>query len=256
MSDYSQEFYADLDAGAASSAERIVPMLMEMVDPPSVFDFGCGLGQWLGAFKRAGVPDVHGLDGPWVDPHRLVISPSEFTGFDFSAEVPPELPRGSYDLATTFEVLEHLDEGAGESAVRLLSGLSNVLVVSAAIPDQGGTDHINEQWPAYWYEQFKVQGYECFDCIRHQVWDDPQVEWWYAQNILVYARGPAEARVSSYSKGVGGRSGPPAHLVHPSHYTAKLTEISNLRASLAAANAGSNRSLLRKAAGRVKRAWS
>jgi SAM-dependent methyltransferase len=253
MSQYSQDFYDELDEGVTRSAARVVPLILDMVTPQSVFDFGCGRGQWLSAFKAAGVSEVHGLDGPWVEPTQLVISASEFTSADFANGDRPELPRQRYDLATSFEVLEHLDEPSGTEAVALLSRLSDLLIVSAAIPSQGGTGHINERWPDYWYPQFKALGFECFDCIRHQVWNEDAVEWWYAQNILVYARGPAQEPVSAYSNSVGGMAGPPRSLVHPGLYAAKLSEIANCEAAAAAAKGNSP---LRRLARKVKRAFA
>jgi hypothetical protein len=128
-------------------------------------------------------------------------------------------------------VLEHLDENAGSAALDLFSRLSDVLVVSAAIPGQGGTNHINEQWPTYWYDRFRAYGYECYDCLRHQVWTDPTVEWWYSQNLLVFARGARGELVRSYCDKVRGHAGPPNHFVHPSLYEKKLSMLAELAGS-------------------------
>jgi hypothetical protein len=253
MSQYSQDFYDELDEGVTRSAARVVPLILDMATPQSVFDFGCGRGQWLSAFKAAGVSEIHGLDGPWVEPTQLVISASEFTSADFANGDRPELPRQRYDLATSFEVLEHLDERSGTEAVALLSRLSDVLIVSAAIPSQGGTGHINERWRITGTRNSKRSGFECFDCIRHQVWNEDAVEWWYAQNILVYARGPAQEPVSAYSNNVGGIAGPPRSLVHPGFYAAKLTEIANCEVAAAAAKGNSP---FRRLARKVKRAFA
>jgi hypothetical protein len=63
-----------------------------------------------------------------------------------------------------------------------------VVLFSAAIPFQGGTNHLNEQWPDYWANYFKNNGYEAIDCVRKKVWQDDQVDWWYAQNILMFSQ--------------------------------------------------------------------
>ncbi|MCJ1681479.1 hypothetical protein MTF65_29820 [Streptomyces sp. APSN-46.1] len=43
-----------------------------------------------------------------------------------------------------------------------------------------GSDHRNEQWPAYWRDRFGRWGYVLVDCLRSRSWDDPEVEPWYA----------------------------------------------------------------------------
>jgi hypothetical protein len=61
------------------------------------------------------------------------------------------------------------------------------VLFSAAIPHQGGTDHVNEQWPDYWAERFAAHGYEAVDGIRPIVWSNGDVLPFYRQNVLVFA---------------------------------------------------------------------
>jgi hypothetical protein len=73
--------------------------------------------------------------------------------------------------------------------VRLVESLTTaapVVVFSAAVPGQGGTHHINLQWPWYWRELFKRQGFVCFDAIRPLLWCDDRVDWVYRQNIYAF----------------------------------------------------------------------
>lgn len=58
---------------------------------------------------------------------------------------------------------------------------------SAAVPGQGGHEHINEQFMEYWIELFQERGFSPYDVIRPQIWGDPKVQWWYQQNLLVFA---------------------------------------------------------------------
>ena len=62
------------------------------------------------------------------------------------------------------------------------------MLFGAAIPGQGGTGHRNEQWPSYWAEQFAAAGHAATDPFRLRVWDDPGVKWWFAQNLVCFAR--------------------------------------------------------------------
>ena len=64
--------------------------------------------------------------------------------------------------------------------------LAPLVLFSAAIPSQAGIDHVNEQWPEYWAEHFDRRGYVTVDCVRKKVWNNENVERWYAQNILLF----------------------------------------------------------------------
>lgn len=48
-------------------------------------------------------------------------------------------------------------------------------------------NHINEQHLSYWCKHFLRHGYKSADLIRPKIWDDPKVEWWYRQNIVLFA---------------------------------------------------------------------
>ena len=74
--------------GSTESADVAVPLILEATNAQSVADVGCGLGQWLAAFKRLGVEDVLGYDGPWVDRSQLFVAPPEFVGADLNEPLP------------------------------------------------------------------------------------------------------------------------------------------------------------------------
>jgi hypothetical protein len=73
-----------------------------------------------------------------------------------------------------------------------LTKSSDIVAFSAAVPGQGGTRHINEQWPAYWAERFAAQGFGCFDVLRPRIWNDASIEPWYRQNIFLYVKSGSE----------------------------------------------------------------
>jgi hypothetical protein len=68
-------------------------------------------------------------------------------------------PPGRFDLALCLEVAKHLSEPAGQRLVRFLTAVADCVVFSAAVPGQGGINHLNEQWPQYCQELFAAQGY-------------------------------------------------------------------------------------------------
>lgn len=161
----------------------IVPLVVRMLAPRSVVDVGCGLGTWLAVFAGNGVSDVVGVDGKYVDTDRLEIPPERFVAHDLAT--PLSVGR-RFDLAVSLEVAEHLPADRAAVFVASLTGLAPFVLFSAAIPFQGGTNHVNEQWPGYWADLFEARGFAPVDCIRREVWSDERVEWWYAQNTLLF----------------------------------------------------------------------
>lgn len=150
----------------------------------SVVDVGCGTGTWVKAFMNRGVARGIGVDGSYVSPNQLRIPAANFVAKDLTQ--PLHLDQ-KFDLAISMEVAEHLPPSRATSFVYDLTQLAPVVLFSAAIPEQGGTNHINEQWPEYWCERFEKQGYRVVDCIRPRVWNDSRIKYFYRQNAFLYA---------------------------------------------------------------------
>jgi len=156
-----------------------VPIILDWVQPKRVVDVGCGDGTWLSVFREQGVIDVLGIDGDYVEPENLQIPVHQFMTWNLTQ---PVLLNQTFDLAVSLEVAEHLPEESAFGFVDTLVRLSDVVLFSAAIPHQGGTNHINEQWPDYWIALFEAQGYIAIDILRGRIWDNAEVQPWYAQN--------------------------------------------------------------------------
>jgi SAM-dependent methyltransferase len=155
-----------------------------LIQPKSVLDVGCGTGAWLAVFQRLGIQDVLGVDGPWADQRKLEVPRDRFVVFDLQKRF--RMDR-RFDLVLSLEVAQHLPGRCAEAFVTSLTELGPAVVFSAAIPFQGGIGHVNEQWPEYWAEHFRRKNYVAIDCIRRRIWSNPHVEWWFAQNTLVFA---------------------------------------------------------------------
>lgn len=182
--DYDVKFFSKHATGSSKSAEIIIPLIVDLVSPRSVIDIGCGTGTWLSVFKTYGIEEIIGVDGSWVKGESLLIPKSRFLALDLTQNL--DLKR-RFDLAVSLEVAEHLDRKHARNFVSALVRHSPVIVFSAAIPFQEGTHHLNEEWPDYWAKLFGEHEYLPIDCIREKIWNNEDVAWWYAQNILIFA---------------------------------------------------------------------
>jgi SAM-dependent methyltransferase len=180
---YDREYYDRFHQGVRSSAQVVVPLIVELLHPRSVVDVGCGTGTWLKVFEEQGLGDLCGFDGEYVPETSLEIPADRFVAADLRLGV--NVDR-RFDLAVSLEVAEHLPEGSAVDFVQSLTRLAPVVMFSAAIPHQGGLGHVNEQWPDYWQELFRRCDFMAVDCLRPKIWENPDVRVWYAQNILLF----------------------------------------------------------------------
>jgi SAM-dependent methyltransferase len=208
---YNNPFYEGIGPGSEASARRILPVVLDLVGARSAVDVGCGDGSWLQVLRELGVHEVVGVDGPWAL-DKLKIDRSSFVPLDLSS--PLGLER-RFDLALSLEVAEHLPAAVAPRFVQQLTELAPVVLFSAAVPGQGGTGHVNEQWPDFWAQCFAEHGYRLVDVLRGRFWDDPTIEPWYAQNAFLFAS--EEACAASPGLAAAADQGPhlPLRVVHP-----------------------------------------
>jgi hypothetical protein len=105
-------------------------------------------------------------------------------------------------------------------------------VFSAAVPYQGGHQHVNEQWPDYWIDLFEQRGYLVVDCLREKVWLNERVDWWYRQNMLVFCSPEVLVKNAGLRREL--QSAPRARLplVHPNMFLQAVGMIQELRRQL------------------------
>lgn len=223
-SKYTTEFYNIQKGGSYASACEIVPLLLNLVKPSSVLDVGCGVGTWLKVFKEHGINDIMGVDGDYVDRNCLVIDEKEFLPADLNKAI--NLNR-QFDLAISMEVGEHLNPEKSNNLVRTLTSHAPVVLFSAAVPFQEGTFHINEQWPEFWRDLFHKHNFEVVDCVRDAVWNNPNVEYFYAQNALLYVQQRKLEQFQKLKAHYVNQTNKPLARIHP----AKWMEAHDPRAS-------------------------
>ena len=150
------------------------------------------MGTWLSVFHKHGVQDFLGIDGDWIPKEMLEIPAERFLAMDLCQ---PNKNRRQFDLVVSLEVAEHLPPVIADQFVSYLTSLGPVILFSAAIPGQGGTDHLNEQWPRYWISLFETRKFKCIDCVRGKFWNNEGVARWFAQNTFFFV---AEDQLNHY----------------------------------------------------------
>lgn len=215
---YDKAFFDEITQASYRAAGLIVPHLIELVDPRSVVDLGCGRGAWLKAFQDAGVSDVAGFDGGEVGASDFLAGADRFSAFDLRGRV--DLDR-KFDLAMSLETAEHLPPERGESFVEDLVRLAPAVWFSAAIPRQGGTGHINERPQSYWTELFGRQGYAPIDEIRKRIWTNLDAGVVYAQNGILYVSDDLIDRNPTLGAWVAATDHRMIDVVHPKIYEMK-----------------------------------
>lgn len=184
---YSDEFYKINAKESFESAKKIINILIKYYAPKSVLDIGCGVGTWLKAWKEASATKVLGIDTNEMPENALYIPRKNIKVFDF--EVDKLDIEDKFDLAMSLECFEHITKKHEDNAFNTLVNSADIILFSAGIPFQVGTNHINCHKLAYWVDKFKQKGYKCYDIIRPEcIKQSLNVGSWYMQNILVFAK--------------------------------------------------------------------
>jgi hypothetical protein len=118
-----------------------------------------------------------------VDRSTLLIGLGHFIAADLTQ---PFTADARYDLAVCIEVAEHLPRVHANTLIERLTSLAPAILFSAAIPGQGGVNHINEQWPEYWCDLFAKRDFAMFDALRPPIRDDSQIAFWVRQHAFLF----------------------------------------------------------------------
>ncbi len=138
------------------SARAIAEEIYRVYEPRRVMDVGCGSGQHAGRLVELGA-EVIPVDGFPCPVEERAPNLPEILPLDLTQEPQGESPR--VDLVLCLDVAEHLPAEAAPVLVRHLTRAADLVVFSAAPPNQGGTGHVNEQPRSYWIEQFNRAGF-------------------------------------------------------------------------------------------------
>jgi len=209
---YNNQFYQNQKYISLQSASEILPVILNILPKiQSAVDFGCGHGAWLKVLKDLGVNEIIGYDGNWVNEKDLLIPIENFQKTDLKSLFCFDR---RYDLAISIEVAEHLPENSAELFIQTLIKSSDIILFSAAIPGQGGTNHANEQWQSYWFKLFQKKGYTGLE-IRHLFWSNIKINVYHRQNIFLYVKNDTLSKFEYLQKNIIDQSALLIDIVHP-----------------------------------------
>lgn len=183
---YTSRYYERIIEGSQRSARELYRVL-GIRNGDRVLDIGCGIGQW--ALDN---PNYHGVD--YGAPRKMLLT-DNYIDLDIVSEDWGSI-RGDWHYVLCLEVAEHLPESFADSLIANICRIANgaVIIFGAAIPNQGGTGHINEQWQTYWADKFAQHGYR--PEILYPLRNCNDAEYWYRQNIIVYSTNGQETAVN------------------------------------------------------------
>lgn len=198
----------------------VLPILFNKFSISSIVDVGCGIGTWLHVAQNLGVSDILGIDSDDVDYEQLnkFINKRNFVSLDLSKHF---FLDKKFDLVLCLEVAEHISKESADIFVNNLISHGDLILFSAAIPGQGGQNHVNENWPSYWIEKFSLYGFICYDFVRPKIWNNEKLEFWYKQNIFVFSKNKIDSKDLTFIS-----------VVHPELFRLKLNTIHNLQSDL------------------------
>ena len=217
MTKYDQNFYDKIVKESYSSAQVILKKLFNLYKPNTVIDVGAGSGSWSVSALELGATKVIALDGSEHSGHLGEQAGITTHVVDFESHgALSSFETG--DLLVCLEVAEHLSKNRAASFVSELCNQAPVVLFSAAIPYQGGTGHVNENWPEYWHQLFSKYGFRCFDNLRESVWGDPEVAWWYQQNTMLFVNPEKSPEICEHLKEFEVKKGEVLTKIHPEQF--------------------------------------
>jgi SAM-dependent methyltransferase len=182
---YDETYYGHVDQIMAGSCEAISESIVEHFQPKTVLDVGCGTGGLIMALRARGV-NAFGLEYSQAALRLCRARGLDVRQFDLEHD---SGDGRKVDVVVSLEVAEHLPEHIADRFVDLLCASAPIVVMTAATPGQGGTDHVNEQPHEYWIEKFAKRG------LTYQ--KDASMEWralWtrlgaapcYCANVMIF----------------------------------------------------------------------
>jgi SAM-dependent methyltransferase len=183
-----ETFLFENTVNSSKSAEIIFSELWPYLKNSNSFiDLGCGMGAWSKELEKRGIVNFKMFDHPSLDPSQVLIKNKEnFIPINLEKELPA---LSNVDLAICIEVLEHFKLNRALELLDFLTDSSDLILFSAAIPNQKGVGHINEQRHSFWHNEFNKKGFKFFDGFKSKLFKyENEIRFYHIQNLFIYYR--------------------------------------------------------------------
>lgn len=186
------------DVDYAPIAEAIIGQY----HPKTIIEFGCGNGELSKALaKQDSQITITAIDG-YATPDFTGFNQIEFSKIDLNdpGSVKNFLSslNKKFDVAICMEVAEHLNPDVSEPLIDCMTSAADVVVFSAAVPQQDGDGHINCRTRGFWHKQFERNNFFLRDTIRSKIRHNPRVGKWYALNTVDYQKSNGQPSIEEY----------------------------------------------------------
>ena len=212
------------------SAEKVVDILYDLFKPKSVIDVGCGTGLLLKHFQKKG-STIMGYEGKWINKDLIEENITNKVVKIIDFEHLELIKTEESEMCICLEVAEHITFKQAENFVNFITLHSKLIVFSAAIPNQGGFNHINEQWGDFWDSIFLKFGYIKYDILRPVLWNQDIITWPHKQNMVVYLHKSDLKREEQLNKMINNNLKNPIHFENYINKTQKYFSIINFQES-------------------------
>jgi len=172
---WSIEEAASYDRFDATLAKCIVDTFSK---PAKVNDIGCGQGRYCSYFEKAGWPDVGGYEGT---PNTWGVF-NNIKQVDLS--VPCSIPKS--DFVLSLEVGEHIPSKYENVFIQnITKSCTGKLIVSWALPEQGGPGHVNGRSNEYIIDKIVRCGFK-YNKEQSEVLRESASLSWLKHTIMVF----------------------------------------------------------------------
>ncbi len=163
--------------------ESLASALARLFHGKSVGDFGAGIGRYVDFLRSHGVK-CQGYD---AIPHIETISGGRVDHLDLCVPSPPPA-SGCFDWALCLEVMEHIPPEFQSVALANLDHHNTCgIVLSWALPGQGGRGHVNEQPNRYVIDQLTARGYAHDQATQEHLRQAARISW-FKNTVMVFRK--------------------------------------------------------------------
>lgn len=157
--------------------EALAEDLSRLLSPYSVVDLGCGQGKYVSYLRDRGIC-CEGFDG----------NPLTAAAACKQADLSVQQELGLWDCVLSLEVGEHIPVEYEDTFLENLDRHNRRgIIMSWAVPDQGGYGHVNERENDYIIEKIGALGYRYFPDTSQRL-RSLATKRWFKNTIMVFER--------------------------------------------------------------------